>query len=165
MNYPFAGLHHSPARVSGTQEDVDFSTTVVGQRNPRNWPNLKQLTIFLEKPRWKMAIIVSMADSIRSFVVVAVIYGVTMLAPAVAASAADGAGVYAAKCKNCHGADGSGNPAIAKMMNVTMKPLGDATDDAVKAAVTAGTGKMKPIAGVAAGDLDGVIAYVHTLKK
>ena len=88
-----------------------------------------------------------------------------MLAPAVAASAADGAGVYAAKCKNCHGADGSGNPAIAKMMNVTMKPLGDATDDAVKAAVTAGTGKMKPIAGVAAGDLDGVIAYVHTLKK
>lgn len=95
----------------------------------------------------------------------AMICGVTMLAPAVAASATDGAGVYAAKCKNCHGADGSGNPAIAKMMNVTMKPLGDATGDTVKAAVTAGTGKMKPIAGVAGGDLDSVIAYVHTLKK
>jgi mono/diheme cytochrome c family protein len=92
------------------------------------------------------------------------VFGV-ILAPAVAASAADGAGVYAAKCKNCHGVDGSGNPAIAKMMNVTMKPLGDATDDAVKAAVTAGTGKMKPIAGVAAGDLDSIVAYVHTLKK
>jgi mono/diheme cytochrome c family protein len=90
---------------------------------------------------------------------------VTMLAPAVAARAADGAALYAAKCKNCHGADGSGNPAIAKMMNVTMKPLGDATDDTVKAAVTAGTGKMKPVPGVAAGDLDSVIAYVHTLKK
>jgi mono/diheme cytochrome c family protein len=91
--------------------------------------------------------------------------GTTMLAPAVAAGAADGAGVYAAKCKNCHGADGSGNPAIAKMMSVTMKPLGDATDDTVKTAVTAGTGKMKPVAGVAAGELDSVIAYVHTLKK
>jgi mono/diheme cytochrome c family protein len=88
-----------------------------------------------------------------------------MLAPAAAASAQDGEAVYTAKCKNCHGADGTGNPAIAKMMNVTMKPLGSATDASVKTAVTAGTGKMKPVAGVAAGDLDNVIAYVHTLKK
>jgi cytochrome c5 len=104
----------------------------------------------------------------RSFVFLtfgAVMYGATMLAPAVAASATDGATVYAAKCKNCHGADGSGNPAIAKMMNVTMKPLGAQADADIKTAVTAGTGKMKPIAGVAAGDLDNVIAYVHTLKK
>lgn len=95
----------------------------------------------------------------------AVIYGVTMLAPVAAASAKDGEAVYTAKCKNCHGADGSGNPAIAKMMNVTMKPLGSQTDDAIKTAVTAGTGKMKPVATVAGADLDNVIAYVHTLKK
>jgi mono/diheme cytochrome c family protein len=95
----------------------------------------------------------------------AVIYGVTTLAPAIAASATDGAAVYAAKCKNCHGADGSGNPAIAKMMNVTMKPLGGQTDAEVKTAVTAGVGKMKPIAGIAAADVDNLIAYVHTLKK
>jgi mono/diheme cytochrome c family protein len=80
-----------------------------------------------------------------------------------AASAKDGEAVYTAKCKNCHGVDGSGNPAIAKMMNVTMKPLGSATDADVNTAVTMGVGKMKPIAGVA--DLDDVIAYVHTLKK
>src|SRR5579863_4298253 len=95
----------------------------------------------------------------------AVTYAVTMLAPAAAASATDGAAVYAAKCKNCHGADGSGNPTIAKMMSVTMKPLGPQTDDAVKTAVTAGTGKMKPVATVTGADLDNVIAYVHTLKK
>jgi mono/diheme cytochrome c family protein len=95
----------------------------------------------------------------------AAIYGGTMLAPAAAASAKDGEAVFAAKCKNCHGADGSGNPAIAKMMNVTMKPLGAETDAAVNAAVTAGVGKMKPVASVAGGDLDNVIAYVHTLKK
>jgi cytochrome c5 len=95
----------------------------------------------------------------------AVIYGGTMLAPALAASATDGEAVFTAKCKNCHGADGSGNPAIAKMMSVTMKPLGSEADGDVKTAVTAGVGKMKPIAGVAAGDLDNLIAYIHTLKK
>src|SRR5579863_4840082 len=88
----------------------------------------------------------------------AVTYAVTMLATAAAASATDGAAVYAAKCKNCHGADGAGNPAIAKMMNVTMKPLGAQTDAEVKTAVTSGTGKMKPVAGVAAADVDNVVA-------
>jgi mono/diheme cytochrome c family protein len=95
----------------------------------------------------------------------AVIGGMIMLAPAFAASASDGAVVFTAKCKNCHGADGSGNPAIAKMMNVTMKPLGAQTDAEVKTAVTAGVGKMKPVAGLAAADVDNVIAYIHTLKK
>jgi len=94
----------------------------------------------------------------------AVIYGGTMLTPALAASAKDGEAVFTAKCKNCHGADGSGNPAIAKMMKVTMKPLGSEADADVKTAVTAGVGKMKPVAGVAAGDLDNLIAYIHTLK-
>jgi len=107
-----------------------------------------------------------MKHSIGYLMVGVVIYSVTtMLAPAVAASATDGAAVYSAKCKNCHGADGSGNPAIAKMMNVTMKSLGAQTDAEVKTAVTTGVGKMKPIAGIAAGDVDNVIAYVHTLKK
>jgi mono/diheme cytochrome c family protein len=100
----------------------------------------------------------------------AVIYGGTMLAPAAAANAKDGEAVYTAKCKNCHGADGSGNPAIAKMMNVTMKPLGSAdvqakSDAELEAVVTAGTGKMKPVSTVAGGDLDNVAAYLRTLKK
>jgi mono/diheme cytochrome c family protein len=93
------------------------------------------------------------------------IYGGTLLAPAAAASAKDGEAVFTAKCKNCHGADGTGNPAIAKMLNVTMKPLGSAADAEVKTAVTTGTGKMKPVAGVAGTDLDNLVAFVHTLKK
>jgi mono/diheme cytochrome c family protein len=106
-----------------------------------------------------------MKRSLKFLTCGAVIYGGTMLAPVAAASAKDGEAVYTAKCKSCHGADGSGNPAIAKMMSVTMKPLGSQTDDAIKTAVTAGTGKMKPVATVAGGDLDNVVAYVHTLKK
>jgi cytochrome c5 len=93
------------------------------------------------------------------------IYGGTLLAPALAASAKDGEAVYTAKCKNCHGADGTGNPAIANILKVTMKPLASETDADVKTAVTTGTGKMKPVAGVAGADLDNLVAFVHTLKK
>jgi mono/diheme cytochrome c family protein len=106
-----------------------------------------------------------MTRSIMHVLCGALICGGTMLAPAAAASSKDGEAVFTSKCKNCHGADGSGNPAIAKMMNVTMKPLGAQADADVKAAVTAGVGKMKPVAGVAGADLDNVIAYIHTLKK
>lgn len=99
----------------------------------------------------------------------AVLSGI-VLTPAVAASAKDGEAVYSMKCKACHGADGAGNPAIAKMMNVTMKPLGSAevqakSDADLKAMVTAGTGKMKPISGISPADADNVVAYLRTLKK
>ena len=96
--------------------------------------------------------------------------GSAFVAPAMAASAKDGEAVFTAKCKTCHGADGAGNPAIAKMMNVALKPLGSAEvqakpDAELKGAVTNGVGKMKPIAGVSPADADNVIAYVRSLKK
>ncbi len=87
-----------------------------------------------------------------------------ILTPASAAAAKDGEAVYAAHCKNCHGADGSGNPAVAKMLSVTMKPLGSTGAD-IKTAVKSGTGKMKPVTGLSDADLDGLVAFVHALKK
>ncbi len=81
-----------------------------------------------------------------------------------AADAAAGKAVFAAKCRACHGAEGQGNPAIAKMMKVEMKPLGESTAD-VKKVVMDGQGKMKPVGGLSAADVDNVVAYVHTLKK
>jgi mono/diheme cytochrome c family protein len=107
----------------------------------------------------------NMKRSARFLTCGVLLYGATMMTTATAASAKDGEAVYATKCRNCHGADGAGNPAIAKMMNVTMKPLAAAADADVKTAVTAGVGKMKPVSGVAAGDIDNVTAYIHTLKK
>lgn len=96
-----------------------------------------------------------------------ILCGVSALLPvgAFAADAAAGKATYDAKCKNCHGADGAGNPAIFKMMKVDQKALGSQSDAEVKTAVTMGVGKMKPVAGIAGGDLDNVAAYVHTLKK
>lgn len=81
-----------------------------------------------------------------------------------AADAAAGKTIFDAKCKGCHGAEGQGNPAIAKAMKVEMKPLAETTAD-VKKVVTEGQGKMKPVAGLAGADLDNVVAYVHSLKK
>jgi mono/diheme cytochrome c family protein len=100
----------------------------------------------------------------------AAVLGGTFLTPASAAVAKEGAPVFTARCKNCHGADGAGNPAIAKMMNVTMKPLGSAevqakSDADLKTIIASGTGKMKPVSGLAAADTDNVVAYLRTLKK
>jgi len=81
-----------------------------------------------------------------------------------AADEAAGKTVFDTKCKSCHGADGAGNPNIAKALKVEMKPLSATTAD-VKQVVSAGQGKMKPIASVTGSDLDNVAAYVKSLKK
>jgi len=95
------------------------------------------------------------------------------LMPFVLSAAGDakaGEATYTARCKSCHGADGSGNPAIAKMMKVEMKALGSAdvqqkSDADLKAVIANGTGKMKPVSGIAGGDADNLVAYVRSLKK
>ncbi len=86
------------------------------------------------------------------------------------AGAAEGKEVYAKSCRTCHGADGQGNPGIAKMMKVEMKPLSGAevqgmSDADIKAIITKGKGKMKPVTSVAGKQLDDVVAYVRSLKK
>ncbi len=97
----------------------------------------------------------------------AVLLGV--LTVPVFAGATEGKAVYDSKCKACHGATGQGNPGIAKMMKVEMRALGSkevqAQSDAdLKKIITDGKGKMKPIAGLSAQQVDDVVAFVRTLK-
>jgi len=78
-----------------------------------------------------------------------------------------GEATYKAKCQSCHGASGTPNPGIAKMMGV--KPSSDPdiqklTVDQVAAAVKNGKGKMKPVAGLTDEQVKEVSAYFKTLK-
>ena len=95
---------------------------------------------------------------------------VTLGAASAWAGATEGKAVFDRACKSCHGADGAGNPTIAKMMKVEMKPLSSSeiqslSDADLKAVITKGKGKMKPVASVTANQLDDVVAFVRTLKK
>ena len=86
------------------------------------------------------------------------------------AGANEGKAVYDRACKSCHGADGAGNPTIAKMMKVDIPPLSASaiqslSDADLKAVITKGKGKMKPVASVTGSQVDDVVAFVRTLKK
>ena len=102
---------------------------------------------------------------------IAVFAGVLVLSlPLAAADTAAGKAVYDKSCKSCHGPDGAGNPAVAKMMKVEMKHLGSnevqaKSDDDLKAVITKGTGKMKPIASLSGDQVSAVVAFVRTLKQ
>lgn len=86
------------------------------------------------------------------------------------AGAPEGKPVYVAKCQGCHGANGEGKAAIAKMFSVTMHPLGSKeiqakTDADFKKVITEGHGKMKPVGGLEDKQVADVIAFVRTLKE
>jgi mono/diheme cytochrome c family protein len=102
--------------------------------------------------------------------------GVAMIGIAVgipaagAGDAAAGKDLYMKKCKTCHGADGQGNPGVAKLLNVTFKPLGSEeiqkkSDAEFKKIITEGKDKMKPVKDLSDADMDNIIAFVRTLKQ
>ena len=105
----------------------------------------------------------------RTLITLSILCGVSA-ASAIAADAKAGQMVYNRACKACHGADGTPNMAIAKMQKVEMKDLKTAevqgvSDAEMKTIITDGRGKMKPIRGLTAADVDNVVAYVRSLKK
>jgi mono/diheme cytochrome c family protein len=86
------------------------------------------------------------------------------------AGAPEGKATFAAKCAPCHGPNGEGRPAIAKMFAVEMHPLSSQyvqskPDAEIKQIIANGKGKMKPVAGLAEKQVEDVIAYVRTLKE
>jgi len=85
------------------------------------------------------------------------------------AGAPEGKELYTSKCASCHGANGEGKAAIAKMFNVALPPLASkevqAKSDAdLKKVVTTGKGKMKPVAGITDPQASDIVAYLRTLK-
>jgi cytochrome c6 len=81
-----------------------------------------------------------------------------------------GKAVFETKCKMCHGADGKGNPIIAKAMKVTLPDMTSPaiqskSDEALKKQITEGGGKMKPISGLTDQQITDVIAFIRSLGK
>ncbi len=104
-----------------------------------------------------------MTKTIRTQVVLA-----TALCVASAMSfAQSGDATYKAKCASCHGAAGTPNAGMAKMMGIkaTSDPdIQKLTVDQISAAVKNGKGKMKPISGLTDDQVKDVSTFFHTLK-
>jgi mono/diheme cytochrome c family protein len=78
--------------------------------------------------------------------------------------------VFKAHCQMCHGPEGHGNAALAKMLKTTIPDLSSKevqalSDAQMREGIEKGKGKMTPVKGVSAADIDNVIAFVRTLKK
>ena len=80
-----------------------------------------------------------------------------------------GKAIFEKSCRTCHGADGQGNPGIAKVLNVTMRQLSSAevqarSDAEIKKIILEGNGKMKPVK-LTDGQVADIIAYLRGLRK
>ena len=94
----------------------------------------------------------------------------TWVTPLIAADTAAGKDLYGKKCASCHGANGEGKEAIAKMFNVEMKPLTSKdvlskSDADLKKAMLEGSGKMKAVKDLDAKGADDLVAYLRSLAK
>lgn len=77
---------------------------------------------------------------------------------------------YLKGCKACHGPQGEGNPAIAKMLNVTLprlasKDIQAKSDTDIKKIILEGKGKMKPVKTLSPGEIDQAMAFVRAMAK
>ena len=73
-------------------------------------------------------------------------------------------------CATCHGADGNGKDAVAKLLKVTFPPLGSKevqalTDADMHNVLVNGKGKMKPVKDLDRSEIPNLIAFVRSLAK
>lgn len=94
---------------------------------------------------------------------------VVLMAGAVGFAQSAGEAVYKTKCQSCHGAQGTPNPGIAKMMGV--KPASDPSVKSISEATmiadtTNGKGKMPAFKGkLTEAQIKDSVAYFRSLAK
>jgi len=90
--------------------------------------------------------------------------------PAESHGAETGKSLYASRCQGCHGADGKGNPAMAKALQVDIpdfssKEIRKKADAELLGILKKGKGKMPPAVGLSEKDLKDLVGTVKGFSK
>lgn len=105
---------------------------------------------------------------------VAILAGLGMMGASasgvLAADAAAGKAVFGKSCVGCHGADGKGNPGMAKVLgekglNLTAKEVAQKSDDQLLKVIAEGQGKMPAQTKLSKDEQKAVLGYVRSLSK
>jgi cytochrome c6 len=89
---------------------------------------------------------------------------------ALAADASAGKAVYDKSCVGCHGKDGKGNPAMAKVLgekglDLTGKEATQKSDEELLKIIVEGAGKMPAQKSLSKDEQTQVLSYVRSLAK
>jgi mono/diheme cytochrome c family protein len=109
----------------------------------------------------------------KRFIIAGWIFGALALLAGSGAIAAEGpAGkvIFDKQCASCHGADGKGNPDIAKALgdkglNLVTKETTQKSDAQLLKTITEGAGKMPPAKGLSKDDEKAIVSYTRSLAK
>ena len=105
---------------------------------------------------------------------VAIIAGLGMVGASasgvLAADAAAGKALFDRSCVGCHGANGKGNPGMAKVLgekglNLTSKEVAAKSDDQLLKVIAEGQGKMPAQSKLSKDEQKAVVSYVRSLAK
>lgn len=101
----------------------------------------------------------------------AIIFTLTLVpSQAIAADSDGGKAVYDKHCAGCHGADGKGNPALAKTLgekglNIVNKETKAKSDDSLLKIIAEGAGKMPASKKLSKDEQKQVLQYSRSLAK
>jgi len=92
-----------------------------------------------------------------------------MWAPALFAADAGGKALFEKSCAGCHGADGKGNPGMAKVLgekglNIATKDMTQKSDEQLLKVIAEGAGKM-PASKLSKEEQKQALGYVRSLAK
>jgi mono/diheme cytochrome c family protein len=90
--------------------------------------------------------------------------------PGLAADAEIGKTAYEKNCAGCHGADGKGNPAVAKTLgekglNIVGRETTEKSDEVLLKIIAEGSGKMPPSKKLTKEEQKAVLQYSRSLAK
>jgi cytochrome c6 len=106
--------------------------------------------------------------------VIAIVIGLGMIGAwtsgGLAADAGAGKATFEKSCIGCHGKDGKGNPAMAKVLgekglNLTAKEAAQKSDEQLLKVIANGEGKMPAQKSLSKDEQKQVLSYVRSLQK